>query len=100
MIEEFTSGMTFESFRDDPKTVAAVERKLLIVSEAAIRLGDQASVLCPGPPWPKIRGTGNWIRHQYDRIDLDGVWGTVKRDLPMLKEAIERVLPRQEGGCH
>ena len=30
MIETFTSGMDFEGFREDPKTVAAVERKLLI----------------------------------------------------------------------
>jgi len=28
MIEGFTAGMDFEAFREDPKTVAAVERKL------------------------------------------------------------------------
>ena len=27
-----------DAFREDPKTVAAVERKLLVISEAAIRL--------------------------------------------------------------
>jgi uncharacterized protein with HEPN domain len=26
MIEDFTAGLTFEHFREDPKTVAAVER--------------------------------------------------------------------------
>lgn len=36
MIERFTDGMDFESFREDPKTVAAIERKLFIISEAAI----------------------------------------------------------------
>jgi uncharacterized protein with HEPN domain len=35
MIEEFTHGLTFEQFRDDPKTVAAVERKFLVIGEAA-----------------------------------------------------------------
>lgn len=39
MIVEFVGGMDLEAFREDPKTVAAVERKLLLVSEAAIRLG-------------------------------------------------------------
>ena len=39
MIVEFVDGMDLEAFREDPKTVAAVERKLLLVSEAAIRLG-------------------------------------------------------------
>jgi len=31
MIEQFTSGMDFESFRSNPMVVAAVERKLQII---------------------------------------------------------------------
>jgi uncharacterized protein with HEPN domain len=56
MVEQFTAGMDFESFRGDAKTVAAVERKLLLISEAAVRLGDEAPGLCPGLPWANIRG--------------------------------------------
>ncbi len=92
MIEEFTTGMDFEAFREDPKTVAAVERKLLVISEAAIRLGEDAMVLCPGLPWGKIRGTGNWLRHQYDRVDIEIVWRTVTEELPPLKAAVSRAL--------
>ena len=71
MIEVFTSAMDWEAFRKDPKTIAAVERKLLLISEAAVRLGDQAPMLCPGLPWRDIRGMGNWLRHQYDRVDIE-----------------------------
>jgi uncharacterized protein with HEPN domain len=88
--------MDFDAFREDPKTVAAVERKLLLISEAAVRLGDQAPIVCPGPPWPKIRGTGNWLRHQYDRIDLETIWRTLTEDLPPLKSAVARSLEREE----
>jgi uncharacterized protein with HEPN domain len=49
-IEDLTTGMDFESFRSDPKTAAAVERKLSLISEAAVRLGDDALALCPGLP--------------------------------------------------
>jgi uncharacterized protein with HEPN domain len=42
MIEQFTADIDFEAFREDPKTVAAVERKLQITSEAATRLGKEA----------------------------------------------------------
>jgi len=42
-IERFTEGMDFEQFRVDPKTIAAVERKLLVISEAAVRLRDDAA---------------------------------------------------------
>lgn len=78
MIEQFTVGLEFDAFREDPKTVAAVERKLLIRSEAAIRLGSEAEARCPGLAWPEIRGIGNWLRHQYERIELPVVWKTVR----------------------
>ncbi|HEX4167960.1 MAG TPA: HepT-like ribonuclease domain-containing protein [Bryobacteraceae bacterium] len=91
-IKQFTNGMDGAKFREDPKTVAAVERKLQVISEAAIRLGDQAEVLCPGLPWRNIRGIGNWLRHQYDRVDVDAIWQTVTGDLPPLETAVGRAL--------
>ena len=50
MILQFACDMDLEVFRGDPKTVAAVERKVLLVSEAAMRLGEDAERLCPGVP--------------------------------------------------
>jgi uncharacterized protein with HEPN domain len=58
---------------------------LLVIGEAAVRLGDHGPALCPDQPWPKIRGTGNWIRHQHERINLDDIWRTLAQDLPPLK---------------
>ena len=94
MIERFTLGMDFEAFREDPKTVAAVERKLQLISEAATRLGDQAEALCPGLPWHN-RGLGNWLRHQYDRVDTQTVSNTVTDDLPLLAAGVRRALGTQ-----
>lgn len=92
MIERFTSGMEFEAFRSNPMAIAAVERKLQIISEAAIRLADHAERICPGVPWRDIRGIGNQLRHAYERIDLTTIWDTVIEDLPALKSAIEDAL--------
>ena len=97
MITAFTQRMDFETFRQDPKTVAAVERKLQVISEAAIRLGEAAERLCPGPPWRNVRGLGNWLRHQYDRIDLASIWGTVTEDLPVLESAVDAAVSRLRG---
>jgi uncharacterized protein with HEPN domain len=91
-IEEFVRGMDLASFRADRKTQAAVERKIQIISEAAVRLKDDAEALCPGVPWRDIRGMGNWLRHQYDRVDIETVWNTIEDDLPALKQAIAKVL--------
>ena len=74
--------------------VDAVERRLLKISEAAIRLGDDAAALIPGQPWADIRGLGNWLRHAYDRIEAESIWLTVKRDLPPLRIAVAEALDR------
>jgi len=51
----------------------AIERQLLLLSEAAIRLDklDAAAAprLAPSIDWPGIRGIGNFIRHKYDDLD-------------------------------
>lgn len=92
MTGQFTAGYDFEAFRTDSKTVAAVERKLLSIAEAAVRLRQDAPQLCPDQPWRNIRGMGNWLRHQYDRVDIEIVWNTVTDDLPALKDSVRRTL--------
>ena len=92
LIEEFVQGMNLHDYSQDAKTQAAVERKLLVISEAAVRLGNDAETLCPGVPWRDIRGIGNWLRHQYDRVNSETVWITISDDLPMLETAVEKAL--------
>ena len=92
MIDQFVRGMDLGAFRKDPKTVAAVERKLLLISEAATRLGEDAERLCPDLPWHNIRGIGNWLRHRCDRVDVETVWNTVIDGLPPLKSGVLRAL--------
>jgi len=92
MIEDFIAGMAFEQFRDDPRTVAAVERKFLIIGEAAVRLGQDAPRIASDVPWRQMRDLGNLLRHAYDKVDLEIIWQTITDDLPPLKAAITRAL--------
>lgn len=94
-IEGFIEGMDLHAFRKDQKTVAAVERMLQIIREAAIRLGEEAESLYPGPPWRNIRGVGNWLRHQYDDLDDEIIWNTIHEDLPKLKTVVSRAIEGQ-----
>ena len=51
MIEQFTLGMGLEEFRSNPMAVAAVERKIQIISEAASGLATKRSgvaLISPG----------------------------------------------------
>jgi hypothetical protein len=47
MIVQFVRGMDLGAFREDPKTVAAAERKLLLISEAATGSERMRSVCAP-----------------------------------------------------
>ena len=44
-IERYIDGLDFEAYERDVKTRDAVERRLQIVTEAIIRLGDTASTI-------------------------------------------------------
>jgi uncharacterized protein with HEPN domain len=86
-IAAYVNGLDLPTFRQDSRTNDAVERCLERICEAAIRLGDDAEDLMPGQPWREIRGTGNWLRHAYHKIEESLVWDTVERDVPGLVEA-------------
>ena len=62
------------------------------INEAAIRPKDAAETVCPEVPWRDIRGIGNWLRHQYDRVDPEIIWNTIEDDPPSLKSAVQRAL--------
>lgn len=80
----------------DAKTRSAVERQLLVISEAAIRLNHLdtsiAPRIAPEIDWPGVRGMGNFIRHKYDDIDLEIIVDVVNNRLDALRAACVRGL--------
>jgi uncharacterized protein with HEPN domain len=91
-IGRFTAGMDLEGFAANEQAVLAVKYALLIIGEAAVKLGDDATDLCPDVPWRDIRGLGNRLRHDYDTIDIVRLWLLIKRDLPPLRTACASAL--------
>jgi uncharacterized protein with HEPN domain len=96
-IQRFTAGLSLDSFGDNEQTIFAVKHALLIISEAAAKLGDLAPELCPVVPWPDIRGLGNRLRHEYHAIDIIRLWRLVTHDLTPLQSAVEEALARLRG---
>lgn len=73
--------------------VDAVERCLMRLTEAAIRIGEERMArVAPDTPMHQLRGLGNILRHAYDGIDAAVVWNTVVDDLPGFREACEQSL--------
>ena len=70
----YTSGLTYEQFLEDEKTMDAVIRNFEIVGEAANRLPEEIKDLYPQIDWHRIRGFRNRIVHDYMGIDYKIVW--------------------------
>lgn len=84
----YLEGRTIEQLSSDRKSIAAIERCLQCVTEAAIKIGaERLAAIAPDVPMQAIRGLGNRLRHAYDDIDLGIVHQTVIGDLPVLRAA-------------
>jgi uncharacterized protein with HEPN domain len=89
-IGRYTAGINEAQYLADPKTQDATITCFMRISEAAAKLGLLAEQLAPEQPWGEIRGLGNKLRHEYDRVEPTILWRTITRDLASLREACER----------
>jgi uncharacterized protein with HEPN domain len=99
-ILEYTNGMSEAAYRGDQKTIDAAERCLSRISEAAVKLGEEAERLAPGLRWSDIRGLGNHLRHGYRGISQAAIWQIIATELKPLRDsciAAQRRLDEQEG---
>jgi uncharacterized protein with HEPN domain len=85
---------TTPDWRHDQKTVDAIVARVGQVGENATlsRLSEDAQAAVPGVPWAAVRSMRNALYHGYEGIDVDILASTIETDLPLLIEAIEKVL--------
>ena len=92
-IEGYIAGLDFAGFAANMMTVDAVERCLQRITEAVIKIGpERMAEISPQTPVDAVRGLGNALRHDYDGVDLDVIWQTVRESLPALREDCLRAL--------
>jgi len=97
-IAGYVEGFDAKAFGGDAKTRDAVERCLQRISEAAVKLGDEAERLIPSQPWKQIRSFGNVLRHQYDIINAAESWIMASEQVPQLAEDCQNAISRLKMG--
>ena len=90
-IKEFTSGMTFENFAKDRKTIKAVVRSLEVIGEAANNIPKNVRENYSIISWEEIIGMRNRLIHEYFGVDLDIVWQTIEEDLAPLEATVKKM---------
>ena len=87
-IAMYTSGMDFEAFCADTRTVDAVVRNLEIIGEASKGIPTENKLLQPDVDWTAIKGLRNRIVHEYFGLSLAVIWAIVQIDLPVLAQQL------------
>ena len=81
----------FEIYQNDLKTKRAIERNIEIIGEAMNRiLKENNSIEISNSR--KIVDVRNRIIHGYDSVSDDVIWGTVIKNLPVLKTEVSHLL--------
>lgn len=96
-VRNYTSGMSFDEFVRDRRTVDAVVRNLIVIGEAAARVPDEVCDKCPEVPWADMRAMRNFVIHEYFGVSDAILWDTVQQDLPAIVEPLQRLLASQPG---
>ena len=87
-ISGYVSGMSFEDFCADTRTVDAVVRNLEIIGEASRGIPDDKKLLKPEIDWAAIIGLRNRIVHETFGLSLSVIWVIVQTDLPVLAQQL------------
>jgi uncharacterized protein with HEPN domain len=91
-ILRYCSGLSFETFSADDKTLDAVVRNLEILGEAAKQVPDSIRKDYPAVDWMKISGLRDILIHQYFGIDVVIIWDIVQHKIPVLQRQIVQML--------
>ena len=91
-ILEFVEGLSFDDFCNDRKTYSAVIREFEIVGEAVGKLPESFRQRRPDVEWQDIKDFRNLLSHEYLGVDLEIVWNVIEDDLPVLMDAVKKIL--------
>lgn len=91
-IQRYTEGFSFEKFQSSEMVIDAVVRNFEIIGEAASQTPSSIKARYPEVPWHKMKGLRNIISHEYFGVRVITIWETVQKDLPILKQQIEKIL--------
>lgn len=96
-IRIYTTGLSYEEFQDDRRTVDAVVRNLEIIGEAVKQIPENIRLQYPDIDWKKIAGLRDILIHNYFGIDLELIWDILENKLAPLEQRVNQMLSEGEN---
>lgn len=86
-VQRFIEDVTWDRFQQDDLLQSAVIHQVQIIGEAARRVSPEYKESHPEIPWARIVGMRHRLVHDYFQVDLERVWGVIKRGYPGIDTA-------------
>ena len=83
---------TLDKYIDDIAFQYSCNMCILQIGELTTRLSESFKAQYNHIPWHSIKGMRNIHAHEYEKIDFEGMWDTLKDDIPELKDNLLRIL--------
>jgi len=93
-IEQYVENKKFDDFAGNAMMQDAVIRQFEIIGESAKRLTPDFLESHKDFPFKKAIAMRNLLIHEYDYINVESVWKTIKEDLPDFKDNINKILKK------
>ncbi|HEY5705883.1 MAG TPA: HepT-like ribonuclease domain-containing protein [Terrimicrobiaceae bacterium] len=91
-IAEYLQGISKESFLTDVLRQDAVIRRIQIIGEAVRHLSPALLITMPGFPAKEAKGMRNVLVHDYEGVNVERIWDTAIKDIPVLRQSVEEHL--------
>ena len=88
---------TFEQYVNDIAFQYSCNMCILQIGELTTRLSESFKLKYKHIPWQSIKGMRNIHAHEYEKIDFEGMWDTLKDDIPELKDNLLKILTDMEN---
>lgn len=89
-IQQFITGLNFESYAASELVCSAVERQFEIIGEGLGKAGAADSEMTEKiPALAKIVGLRNRLIHGYDTVDDEIIWDVIQNKIPPLLRQLE-----------
>jgi uncharacterized protein with HEPN domain len=93
IFEYLADKNNFEEYQSNKLLRRGIERELEIIGEATnriLRIDENVDISNSR----RIVDLRNWVIHGYDKVDGVIIWGIISRDLPKLKEEVDKLIDK------